>query len=513
MMLLPAYNQVTADNMPQSPARWNRLAERVCLAVLFAWAVWLPLPFGSNVERARVPLIVVPLAVCLCAALIRLSATRDRTNTAQPTRAWVVWGTGGLLLLAVGALQLLPLPPSLLRVASPQSHAIHSAAVRIATLAGSSSSHTHPITIDPHATQFEVVRMAALLAAFTAAALLIRAHPRRLALAYVLSATAIFEALYGVREAALQRYEIWGWVNRLIFHRVTGTFVNPNHFAHYLAIVLPMAVFLGAVAWHRTGVGSRVVSVRVARLLEHELLRAGFALIAVIACVAAVLLAGSRGALLAAACGALTVLSMLPGRRVTRVVAGAAAFALLVVTLVVFLGAERTVSRFVPTAAERETFVGRRIGVAAAAGVWRQFPLLGSGAGTFERIVSMEQRQDHEHIYHHAHNDYLELAATTGTVGVTIAVLALVGGYVLLARATFSAAARELTWRRRAFQAAALTSLTIAMIHALVDFNFFIPANPATLALILGASVASVDHDRRVTRRSAASDAAESLPE
>jgi hypothetical protein len=62
---------------------------------------------------------------------------------------------------------------------------------------------------------------------------------------------------------------------------------------------------------------------------------------------------------------------------------------------------------------------------------------------------------------------------------------------------TFGTHSRELTWRRCAFQAAALASLTAALVHALLDFNFFIPANPATLSVILGAAVASVDHDKR----------------
>ena len=63
-----------------------------------------------------------------------------------------------------------------------------------------------------------------------------------------------------------------------------------------------------------------------------------------------------------------------------------------------------------------------------------------------------------------------------------------------------SDATAELSWRRRAFQVAALASLTIAMVHALFDFNFHIPSNPATLAAIVGAAVASVDHDRRTRR-------------
>ena len=58
-----------------------------------------------------------------------------------------------------------------------------------------------------------------------------------------------------------------------------------------------------------------------------------------------------------------------------------------------------------------------------------------------------------------------------------------------LARSAFGARAAD-TWRRRAFAAAALTSIAIALAHALVDFNFYIPANPATLAAIAGAAAA-----------------------
>jgi O-antigen ligase len=185
---------------------------------------------------------------------------------------------------------------------------------------------------------------------------------------------------------------------------------------------------------------------------------------------------------------------------VARIGLAAAAGSALLVALIVYLGPERTVRRFVPTQFERETFVGRRIGIAAAAGLWQRFAVFGSGLGTFERVVSMEQRQDLEKMYHHAHNDYAELAATGGTLGITIGLVALLGGYAALVHLTFGAKAAELSYRRRAFQTAALASLTIAMVHALLDFNFYIPSNPATLAAILGAAVASVDRDKRVRR-------------
>jgi O-antigen ligase len=476
------------------------IAERGCLLLLFAWLAWLPLPFGSIVTAARLPLIVTPLVLAAVAAAIRLYATRDRNSSAQPTRSWLIWSTGALLFLAAGALQLIPLPPFLLNAASPESHTIWSSAARVAALAGVPARTAFPITVDPRETTLELLRLLSMYAAFTAAALLVRSPERRVTLASVLCGTAAFEALYGLREAALDRYEIWGWTNRLIFNRVTGTFVNPNHYAHYLALVLPMALFLIASKWHVSGDEDVPLSRRFMNLIEHGILTTGLALIAVICCVAGMLLAQSRGALLALGTGILVVAAMLPGRRAARLALASAAGSVLLVTMVLFLGTQRTVARFVPNQVERQTFVGRRIGIAAAAGVWQRFSLFGSGLGTFDRVVSLEQDDDLGKLYHHAHNDYIEIAATAGTLGIVIVLVTLIGGYVTLVRLTFGAQARLFSWRRRAYQAAALASLTIAAVHSMFDFNFFIPSNPATLAVIAGAAVATVDYDKRPRR-------------
>jgi putative inorganic carbon (HCO3(-)) transporter len=475
-------------------------AEWLCLAIFFAWLIWLPLPFGSVVDRARVPLIAVPLALCLATSLTRLAATKERTHALSPTVPWIVFGTGALVMIAVGAFQLTPLPAAVHAALSSESYAIWTQASEVARLGGEAKRALFPLTIDPPATRFEIFRIAGLWSAFTVAALLVRTHERRMALAAALCAAAAFEALYGLREAALQRFEIWGWVNKLVFNRVTGTFVNPNHFAHYEAIILPCALFLLAVAWRVSGSDDTPPSRRLALLLERHVLLAGAGILGASACLMAVMLAQSRGALLALGVGLLSIAALYPGRRALRIGFLGAAGAALLVLLVVYLGPQRTVGRFIPNELERETLVGRRIGISAAVGVWRRFPLFGSGLGTFERVVSMEQRDDLGKIYHHAHNDYLELAATGGALGFVAGAAALLAGWVALARLTFGAGRRELSWRRRSFQAAALASLTVAMVHALLDFNFYIPANAATLSAILGAACASVHHDTRSRR-------------
>jgi O-antigen ligase len=478
-------------------SRWVTFAERGCLTIFCIWLLWLPLPFGSVVSRARLPLVVVPLALCTAACLIRLYTTRDRTNTAQPTRAWTIFGTGALLFLAAGALQLVPMPPAAVDFLSPDANLIWSSAARVTALAGETARTSWPLSVSPRITAAELLRLGALFATFMTAALLVRSHSRRRTLAAVLCSGALFEALYGLRQAALQKYEIWGWVNRLIFHRITGTFVNPNHFAHYIAIILPMALFLAASLWHKSGTREVPIAARIAILIERHLLLTAFAIFAAVAGLSAMLLAQSRGALLALATGLVGVAALLPGRRIARIAFASIAGLALIAALVLFLGPERTVGRFSEVG---EQAGGRRDTMAAAMRLWQRFSIVGSGHGTFQTVVSIEQDRDLGRIYNHAHNDYAEIGATAGTLGFVIAAVTLLGGAVALARMTLGAGARDLTWVRRAYQAAALASLAIAAVHALFDFNFFIPANPATLAAIVGAAVASVDHDKRSRR-------------
>ena len=56
-----------------------RAAELLCVALLLAYLIWVPLPFGSNTDAAYVPLIVPPLILCAAAALLRMSAAAALT--------------------------------------------------------------------------------------------------------------------------------------------------------------------------------------------------------------------------------------------------------------------------------------------------------------------------------------------------------------------------------------------------------------------------------------------------
>ena len=466
--------------------REETVAEIACLTILLGYLIWVPLPFGSASDAALTPLVIPPLLLgTLTAAVV------SRRGPTRMTRQGELWTIGFALSIAFTALQLVPLPAWALRQISPQSARMWATADRIAALAGLQPRSFHPITIDPSETAVQLFRIAAYAATFVTAMLVVRGGRRRVALASVLAATAMFEAVYAFRQAVLGRYDIWGWKNTLIFNRATGTFVNPNHFAHYAAIILPLAVLLCALAWHTAASPGARAGRRLAMMIERRFALFGFGAIAALACIAAIILSQSRGAVLATVGGFAVTGAIASGRR--HAATRAALIALTVVAL--FAGVFVLLGRAGESKhlEERDvsTLIGRRSALIAAMHIWQQFPLYGSGAGTFESLAPAAQDPSDTRIANHAHDDYAESLATTGAFGFMLSFVPLMAGTAALARAAFGArAAAQSSWRRRAFCAAALTSIAVALIHALLDFNFYIPANPVTLAAIAGAASA-----------------------
>ncbi|HEX3578962.1 MAG TPA: O-antigen ligase family protein [Thermoanaerobaculia bacterium] len=459
--------------------------ELALFAALLAFLVWVPMPFGSASDASQPALILPPLLICCAAALLR-AARKEPLVMTRPGRIWTI---GGVLFALIIALQLLPLPAGLLRLISPQSAAIWSRAGYAASLAGVDSRAFHPISVDAHHTALHFYRVLAYFAAFLSAMLLARDTARRLVFAAALACTGVFEALYAVHEAALGRYAIWGWKNTLIFGRASGTFVNPNHFAHYAAIVLPMALYVSAYAWHTAAPVGATFGRRFVKLVETRFLPFAFGLLAALGCVTAVLMSESRGALLALIGGFAIVGAMASDKKnaALRAILIIVALSAAIVAVAVVLRRPGTVTRF--ETSEASQVVTRRDSMIAGFKIWEMFPLFGSGAGTYPDVVLSTRATSGDTLANHSHNDYAEILATTGAAGFIVSFVALLGGFAALMRNTFGPAGEPMSWRRRAFKAAALTSIAIAMIHALVDFNFFIPANPITLAAIAGAAV------------------------
>jgi len=109
------------------------------------------------------------------------------------------------------------------------------------------------------------------------------------------------------------------------------------------------------------------------------------------------------------------------------------------------------------------------------------YPLFGTGAGTFYTAFTRYRGHDIPDFYDHVHNDYIQFLAETGLVGLALA-LGLPAFALALA---VLALARRRDPLARGFAFAVLMGLCSIGIHSAVDFNLQIPANALAFMVLL----------------------------
>ncbi|CAN0303740.1 unnamed protein product [Phaeothamnion confervicola] len=144
-----------------------------------------------------------------------------------------------------------------------------------------------------------------------------------------------------------------------------------------------------------------------------------------------------------------------------------------------WFGVEKTVQRIEQTTAQD---VEERVDPSGQAlAIYRDFPLFGSGAGTFYTVFSRYRGEDILPFFDFVHNDYVQMLTDTGVIG-----LALVGAFALMALvAALLAQARRRDPLARGMGFAAVMGIVSLGIHSAVDFNLQIPANAFAFMLLL----------------------------
>lgn len=235
--------------------------------------------------------------------------------------------------------------------------------------------------------------------------------------------------LAGLSEAAIGIYQFWlrvgpeGFLLFDRFIRAYGTFEQPNPYAGYLALMIPVA--LGIVSNFKLPVQGSLRSHLATLNLELVTLASLAAMLA------AVLMSWSRGAWLGVGAG--MIVTIIVQSRRAFVLSIIAAF---VLTLAILLSS----INIIPTAiADRFAGVADYFGVfdvrgvkvddtnyaivermahwQAAALMWADKPVLGVGIGNYAAAYSQYALPRWDDPLGHAHNYYLNIAAETGTIG------------------------------------------------------------------------------------------------
>jgi O-antigen ligase len=164
------------------------------------------------------------------------------------------------------------------------------------------------------------------------------------------------------------------------------------------------------------------------------------------------------------------------------------AIVLIILALSLWIGVGSTIQRF---ALDNLLHEDRPLYWANVAGMIRDFPVFGTGLGTFAAAYpAYEKRGGPEMLLTHAHNDYLEYFSELGIVGTVF----LFGGILYLAIRSF------LVWRERRNPEAkglalgGIVSLAGMGLHTLTDFNLHIPANMLLFTVVLSLTFVTAFH-------------------
>ena len=243
-----------------------------------------------------------------------------------------------------------------------------------------------------------------------------------------------------------------------------GPYVNRNHFAGLMELLIPVGLAMLAVPGVRR---------------QQMPLMAVFAAMPV----AALFLSASRGGIIAFGCEVIVLVILLWIRRgekkhvftflVALVLAGG---------LVGWLGVGQVIQRFAQIH-NPEVTEGRRVSMARGAyHIFKDHPWTGTGVGTIISVYPAYETAYDATIVDHVHDDHFELLAETGVLGILcwltfIALLVIYG---------FRSVSTHQDPVVRSVQLGTLVGCAGLLVHGFVDFNLHIPANALLFYLMAG---------------------------
>lgn len=458
-------------------AQSDSVADQWVFVALLALLFWAPLPLGSNRTWAVGILFAATMGVVGYAAWVwryRAQKAADRLRLFA-----VPLGVLGLI-VALNGVQILPLPVDWVTAISPAA----------AQLQAGHESMT--LSVDVFQTRLMAAMAFTYWCAFALAVLTVRTPERLDTLAYALVASGVLQTAIGAILFSMKaKYSLF--FVELLHDRMRGTYVYQNAMAGYMCMCLSVGIGLMLARLGEDGgrIGpswqAKLRSV-VEFMLSPKMRLRLFLVIMVIALVltrsrmgntaffASMLIVGMVGVLLAR-------------RRAPKTVA-------LIVSLIIIdilvvgagIGLDKVVERIQETeltnadGGKAESIEARTEAARTALALVQDYPLVGSGGGSFYNVFIGYRSASYGYSYvDHTHNDFVEIAADYGLLGLTL-FGALVASTLVVVVRVMAQRQSTLPWGIAFGVAMAIVAL---LLHSTVDFNLQIPANAFTITVIL----------------------------
>ncbi|WP_394174009.1 O-antigen ligase family protein [Thalassotalea litorea] len=444
--------------------------------LLLVLIFWLPIPLGSNRPWAWALMEVLSFMLLLwCLATSDWQRLKSRL---RPYR-WFLFLLA--LFCAWQLFQGLPLPSYFVEFINPEAVHLHSL-IAPGGLENQSSVWL-PISLDPYQSQVMTIKSLSYLSI----ACLVFWHIDSIAklryLLFVLISAGVFQASYGVMTLLESNGYAW-FYDISLKGNASGTFIYRNHFANFLLLSASMTT--GWLLSHIFAHSKRSQKSALMRFLQSYssgklILRLSLAMMVI-----ALVLSHSRMGNAAFFVSLTLTLGLCiwvhrnkPGtERKPMILLFISVLIIDSLILGSWFGLEKVKHRIENTSLAAET----RDNVAFdSLTLMGEFPLTGTGAGSFYSVYPRVAQQEVKGFYDHAHNDYVQFVVEYGIIFTLI-----IGALVVL---SFLHAFWAMKHRKRSLIRGTSVGCQMAIIamllHISVDFNLQSPSNSVYFIIIL----------------------------
>jgi O-antigen ligase len=363
----------------------------------------------------------------------------------------------GLCFILYTIIQLIPLPLFLLKILSQHTFDIHN-------FYSLDESTFAQISLYPYKSFLESITFFAFYIIFAISLHNFKNRAILIRTLYILLIFGFILSLFAVIQKATWNDKIYWFRELTLGGSPFGPFVNRNHFAGFIGMLVPL------------GIGLSLVE----RTRSKKIL---FGFMTVIMTVS-LFFSLSRGGIMSfvAGFGLFSILVMQSKIQQKKILA-IGLFFLALSSYLLYLGIDPIVDRFYQTDITKEE---RLIVWSASLTAIKDFWLTGSGLGTFLDLFPLYQPADIKSIYDHAHNDYLEVILETGVIGFIIMIIFI----AILIRTIIKS---NLQGRTGILLIAAVSSAFTMCMHSITDFNLHILSNALCFSMVLGMVIALAD--------------------
>lgn len=452
----------------------------ILFLILLMTLFTLPWPHGGEINWQYLPFVSFILLLLCYFLFTQKSQLKPLNNIKKPLFFLFLW-------LGYSIFQVIPMPFMFLEILSPQT-LNHFKNIEVIN-SNYNNLPVNTISIYPYITIVDSLKNVSYITIFILMYLLLSSKKRILQLSNVIFFSSAVIALYSIIN-----YFTGGMIDFVSsippwtadWSRAThGTFSYQNHYASFLTLTIPLGFGL---LYSNLKSNKNITSTKLALRKTIEIILSinlVYILSLIIMIISLIKTASRGGNTVFIISITLTVLLLIVKTKNSylyklRKLSYLSLTGASIIFILVFSGITNTLSQRLDKQGYSPN--GRDIMQQTAFNIIKDYPVFGSGAGTYPYLQHKykSEKLGTSEMSKRAHNDYLELLCNQGIIGFLLLGIAISLLYIKIFKAL-----NNIKGSLKGIHIACFTSINAILMHSLMDFNFQLPANTVYFYLLL----------------------------